>query len=61
MALFGAIIRALEAYKYRDTWHELIIRAMSADHSWHSSALRYVDLYQRALVVHRQQRTGDRP
>ena len=27
---------------------QLVLRAMSADHSWHISARRYVDLYRRA-------------
>jgi starch synthase len=56
MALFAALIRALEAYKYRDVWHELMVHGMSADHSWEASARRYVDLYQRAIVSRRQQR-----
>lgn len=56
MALFVAIVRALETYKYRDTWRELMLHAMSADHSWEASARRYVDLYQRALVSRRQKR-----
>lgn len=60
MALFAAIIRALEAYKYRDTWQELMVRGMSADHSWEASARKYVDLYQRALVVHRTHTNRER-
>lgn len=60
MALFAAVIRALEAYKYRDVWHELMVRGMSADHSWEASARRYVDLYQRALVVHRAHASRER-
>jgi starch synthase len=51
MALYAAIIRALENYHYRGTWQQLIIRAMSADHSWAASARRYVDLYQRAMAT----------
>lgn len=54
-ALLIVIVRALETYKYRDVWNDLMIRAMSADFSWEASARRYVDLYQRALVVHRNQ------
>jgi starch synthase len=55
MALLTVIIRALETYRYREVWHDLMVRAMSADHSWEASARRYVDLYQRAIVVHRNQ------
>ena len=56
MALFAAIVRALEAYKYCDSWHELMVHGMSADYSWESSARKYVDLYQRAMVSRRQKR-----
>lgn len=51
MALYAAIIRALENYRYRTTWQQLILRAMSADHSWTASARRYVDLYRRAIAT----------
>jgi len=50
MALYGAILRALENYKYQDTWHRLMVKVMSADYSWDASARKYVDLYQRALA-----------
>jgi starch synthase len=56
MALYAAIIRALENYRYRNTWQQLIIRAMSADHSWAASARRYVDIYRRAIATR-----ADRP
>lgn len=51
MALYAAIIRALENYRYRNTWRQLMLRAMSADHSWAASALKYVDLYRRARAT----------
>jgi starch synthase len=51
MALYAAIIRALENYRYRNTWQQLMIRAISADHSWAASAQRYVDLYHRAIAT----------
>jgi starch synthase len=51
MALYAAIIRALENYRYRGTWQQLILRAMAVDHSWRESARRYVDLYRRALAT----------
>ena len=50
-ALFAAIVRALENYKYRDTWLKLQARGMSADFSWGASARKYVDLYYRALAA----------
>lgn len=48
LALYGAVVRAIENYRYRATWQQLMVRAMAADHSWAASARRYVDLYHRA-------------
>ena len=46
-ALFGAIVRALEAYKRKITWQSLIKRAMSANFSWEASAQKYLNLYKK--------------
>jgi starch synthase len=51
MALYATIIRALENYRYRATWQQLMLRAMSADHSWAASARKYIDLYYRASAT----------
>jgi starch synthase len=51
MALFAAIIRALEHYRIPKTWQRLIDRAMRADHSWAASAAHYVEVYRRAVAV----------
>lgn len=51
MALYAAIIRALENFRYRDTWRQLVMRAMAADHSWATSARKYIDLYHRAIAA----------
>lgn len=48
--LFAAVVRAVETYKHRDAWEQLQKRGMAADHSWHQSAVKYVDLYRRAIV-----------
>jgi len=50
-ALFATIVRALENYKYKDTWRQLQVRGMTADFSWNTSARKYVDLYYRALAA----------
>ncbi|MGQ9492795.1 MAG: glycogen synthase [Anaerolineae bacterium] len=50
-ALFATIVRALENYKYRDTWHKLQVRGMATDFSWNASARKYVDLYYRAMAA----------
>ena len=51
-ALFAAVVRALETYKHKDTWHKLQVSGMTADFSWNASARKYVDLYRHALAVH---------
>lgn len=48
-ALFGSIVRALETYKHKDVWKNLIRRAMKSDFSWEASAKKYLSLYQRVL------------
>ena len=50
--LFAAIVRALEVYRFNDIWRTLQQRGMRADHSWHASALRYVEVYRNALAFH---------
>jgi starch synthase len=51
--LFAAIVRALELYRFKDIWRTLQQRGMAADHSWHASALRYVEVYHNALAFHK--------
>jgi len=51
-AFFGTVARAVQAYRFRDEWQELMRRAMRTDHSWRASAERYVDIYERALAWH---------
>ncbi len=46
--LVAAIARALEVYKNKAAWHDLMQRAMLTDHSWDASAEHYVALYHRA-------------
>lgn len=50
--LFAAIIRGLTVYRFKDTWRMLQERGMVVDHSWHVSALRYVEVYRNALKFH---------
>ncbi len=51
--LFAAIVRALELYRFKDIWRILQQHGMAADHSWHASAMRYVDVYRNALAFHK--------
>ncbi len=48
MALYTAIVRAVEVYKHRELWLPLQQRCMKADFSWAASAAKYVDIYRRA-------------
>ena len=51
--LFAAVVRALEAYRFTDSWNDLMQRAMLADNSWDASAEQYVALYRRAQELQR--------
>jgi len=50
MALYATIVRALENYRYKDTWRKLMTRDMQADYSWATSARKYIDLYTKAVA-----------
>ena len=50
IAMYTAIVRALETYRYREQWRTLVQRVMQADFSWQRSAGKYEDLYRRALT-----------
>jgi starch synthase len=53
--LYGAVVRAVETFKHRPIWAQLVRRAMEQDVSWSSSARQYVGLYRAAMAHH-----GDR-
>lgn len=44
-----AVVRALEAYKDKEAWGELVKRVMQEDFSWDNVAKKYVDLYERTI------------
>ncbi len=50
---FAAIVRALELFRFKDPWSVIQQHGMAADHSWHVSALRYVEIYRKAIAFHR--------
>lgn len=50
-AFFGALIRALETYKYPKIWSGIQKRAMAENFSWEKSAKEYVKLFERALSL----------
>ncbi|MGH7777157.1 MAG: glycogen/starch synthase, partial [Candidatus Dormibacterales bacterium] len=54
--LHAAVVRAVETYRHRAFWRELVERAMARDVSWGRSARRYVELYRLAVASHRDRR-----
>lgn len=46
----AAVKRALAVYGNKKAWRALQLRGMEQDFSWHSSALKYLDLYQKAAA-----------
>lgn len=47
--LLVAITRALETYKYKKVWKDLVIKGMKSSFSWELPAERYVELYKKAI------------
>ena len=50
-SLFGTIVRALENYRHKKPWRELIVRAMQESNSWEIPAKKYISLYNKALKL----------
>jgi starch synthase len=50
-SFFGAVARALENYKHKKVWQELIGRAMLKSSSWEIPARKYLELYKKALKI----------
>ncbi len=57
-SLYGAIIRALETFKYRKIWRNLIVRAMKQSNSWEIPASKYVALYRKAMKMNNNGKNG---
>jgi starch synthase len=52
MELFATVVRAVENYRYRDTWRRLVEANMQRDFSWASSAQKYIHVYTKAIALH---------
>ncbi len=48
-ALLVAVVRALENYKFKQSWRELVRRGMKESFSWDVPAQKYIILYNKAL------------
>lgn len=46
-----AIAQAMESYKYKDSWIQLMYRAMKQSFSWDLPAKKYVELYKIAMNI----------
>jgi starch synthase len=51
-SFLAAVARAVQSYRYPESWRDLMRRAMAVDHSWRASAERYSAVYERALDYH---------
>jgi starch synthase len=43
----NAVKKAINVYKNKKAWQELVLKVMGLDFSWNNSAKRYLQLYQR--------------
>ncbi|NJK72487.1 MAG: glycogen synthase GlgA [Synechococcaceae cyanobacterium SM2_3_60] len=48
---FTSLVRAAEAYQYKDAWLGLQKRAMQSTFSWQESAIAYLEMYERIMQV----------
>ena len=60
MALYTAIVRAVEVFHHRELWAVLQQRCMGADFSWDGPMARYEEVYRRAVEAHGQAASGVR-
>jgi len=49
--LYGAIVRAVEIFKNKRRWKELVRRDMRESNSWEIPAKKYIDLYRTAINI----------
>lgn len=50
-SLFATIIRALETYKYKKVWRDMVVRCMKQSNSWEIPAKKYVELYNKVIKM----------
>jgi starch synthase len=53
-SFFGAVVRALETYRYPKVWQNIQRQGMRSDYSWSNSAKEYSYLFEKAIVFHAQ-------
>jgi len=55
-----AIKKAINQYNDRDSWRQLVKRAMTTEYSWKSSALEYLSLYREAKAMNLKRKSKGR-
>ncbi len=50
-SLYGTVVRALETYKYKKAWQDIVERAMMKSNSWEIPAKKYVELYRKVMKM----------
>jgi starch synthase len=45
---YRAVVRAIETYKYKDVWKDLVVRGMKESNSWEIPAKKYIELFRKA-------------
>jgi starch synthase len=56
-ALAHALVRAVNAYRDRELWRQLMLRGMAQNFSWGSAAAQYMALYREALEALQTRKT----
>jgi starch synthase len=59
-ALLIAITRAIENYKYKEVWRDLVKKGMQQSFSWEIPARKYLTLYRKAIKNHSQNGNGNK-
>lgn len=48
-SLFATIVRALETYRHKDIWRQLMVQVMQESNSWEIPAKKYIALYRKTI------------
>lgn len=48
-AFYRAVVRAIETFKYKDVWRDLVVRGMRESNSWEIPARKYIALFRKAF------------
>ena len=57
LSFFGAIVRAIQVYRNKRLWEDLVRRVLKEDFSWDKVAEKYIDLYERSVEFRRNRQS----